>query len=70
MSVEKDFNRAVEIEIDPVTTALLEHDYLSEDGTLSPKGKEALHVGKQLYGEDQDVQSVLNQIRIQEVVNG
>lgn len=59
----------VEITIDRAASVLVEHDYLDDDGTLTPEGTEALHVGKQLYGEDDDVQSMLQQIRIREVVN-
>lgn len=57
------------IEIDTAATALVEQDYLTDDGALSPMGKEALHVGQQLYGDDGDIQAVMDRLRLQEVVN-
>ena len=58
----------VEIAIDATADAVLLNDYLTDDGTLSPQGSEALHVGHQLYGEDPDVESLMNQLQVQEVV--
>lgn len=59
----------IEIEIDTAAETLVEHGYLTEDGGLSPEGKEALAVGGQIFGDDGDVQRVREQIRIQEVVD-
>jgi hypothetical protein len=60
----------VELAIDRAATTLIEHDYVdTETGELTAAGTEALAVGEQLYGEDTDVQSVLQQIRVQEVVD-
>lgn len=60
----------IDIEIDPGAGTLLEHDYLTNDGRLTPTGKEALYVGHQLYDDDADVQGVLERIHLAEVVNG
>lgn len=59
----------IDVEIDPGAGSLLEHDYLTEEGRLTATGKEALHIGHQLYDGDADVQGVLEQIRHAEVVN-
>lgn len=59
----------VEVTIDPAATHLTEHGYLEEDGTLAPTGREALHVGHQLFDEDPDIQQVKHQLRVQEVAN-
>jgi len=58
----------VEIAIDETADAVLLNDYLADDGTLSPQGSEALHVGHQLYGEDPDVESLMSQLQVKEVV--
>lgn len=60
----------IEVAIDPAADALVEHDYLADTGGLSPEGKEALHVGRQLYGDDGDVQAVMDRLTLQEVVDG
>lgn len=59
----------VEITIDTAVDALLRNNYLADDEarTLSSAGQEALHVGHQLYGDDEDVQAIMNQIKINEV---
>ena len=59
----------IEIDIDTIADTVVEHAYLAEDGDLSSTGKEALYVGRQLYGEDSDIQAVLENIRLLEVVN-
>lgn len=58
-----------EVEIDAAADALVEYDYLTEDGTLSPQGKEALHVGHAVYGDDPDIEAVVEQLRVREVVD-
>lgn len=58
----------IEIDVDPAVTPVVEHGYLEDDGSLSAQGREALHVGRQLYGEDADIQSVLDQLRVADVV--
>lgn len=58
----------VQVDIDAATGPVVEHDYLTDEGTLSAHGDEALHVGRQLYGDDTDVQGVMEQLRLQEVV--
>lgn len=60
----------IEIQIDETADALFLNDYLTEDGALSPQGREALHVGNQIFGDDGDVQSVMEQIQIKKVVEG
>lgn len=62
-------DEVVEIVIDPAADAMVEQDYLTDAGDLSQRGNEALHVGKQLYGDDGDVQAVMEQLRHQEVVD-
>jgi hypothetical protein len=59
----------VEITVDPAATAIQDNGYISADGSLSPAGKEALAVGKRLYSEDDDVETVLTRQRIEEVAN-
>lgn len=60
----------VEIAVDRAGTIVTEYDYVNtETEQLTPRGQEALTVGKQLYGDDDDIQSVLQTIRVQEVVN-
>lgn len=58
----------IELTIDTAADVLVEHDYLTDDGRLSPEGKEALAVGHQLYRDDGDIQRVMEQIRLQEVI--
>jgi hypothetical protein len=58
----------IEIGIDGAADAIVAQGYLADDGTLSDQGREALHVGHQLYGEDEDVQAVLDQLRVASVV--
>ena len=67
--IETVADEPVEITIDPAATVLSEHEYVVADGSLSAAGKEALYVGKQIYGEDSDVQAVMDTIRVQEVAN-
>ncbi|MDG5760155.1 hypothetical protein QA600_12480 [Natronococcus sp. A-GB1] len=60
----------VEITMDHAATVLTDNGYVDTDtGALTPDGQEALHVGQHLYGEDGDVQSVIDQLRVQEVVD-
>jgi hypothetical protein len=58
-----------EVDVDATATALVANDYLTDDGELAPEGKEALHVGQQLYGDDADIQAVMDQLRLQAVVD-
>lgn len=67
--VETIGDEPVEITVDRTASVLVEHDYLDDGGDLTPAGQEAYHVGKQLYEEDDDVQSMVQNIRVQEVVN-
>lgn len=60
----------IEIEIDETADALFLNEYLTDDGSLSPPGREALHVGNRLYGDDGDVRSVIEQIQLKKVVEG
>jgi len=60
----------IELEFDAIADTLVEYEYLTDDGNLSPDGLEALSVGRRLYGGDQDIQAVLEQIRLKEVVDG
>ncbi|MDS0476812.1 hypothetical protein [Natrinema sp. 1APR25-10V2] len=69
VTVETVGDEPVEVTIDPATNPLFENDYLTDDGQLSYKGQEAAAVGRQLYGDDADIQAVMGQLRIQEVVN-
>ncbi|USZ68530.1 hypothetical protein NGM10_02030 [Halorussus salilacus] len=55
------------VDIDAVANTVVKQGYLADDGTLSDRGREALHVGHQLYGADTDVQSVLDQLRVKAV---
>lgn len=57
----------LDLVIDPAADTLVEHDYLTDEGTLSAAGKEALAVGHQLYGDDRDIRAVRDQLRLQEV---
>lgn len=59
----------IEVAIDPVADTVVERGYLAADGTLSAEGREALHVGHQLYADDEDVRTVLDQLRLRSVVN-
>jgi hypothetical protein len=58
-----------DVTIDRAATVLVEHDYLDDSGDLTPAGQEAYFVGKKLYGEDDDIRSMLQQLRIKEVVD-
>lgn len=58
-----------DIEIDAAVGSILDHDYLTSSGGLSANGKEALHLGHAVFGDDGDVQSVLDQLRLREVVS-
>lgn len=69
LSVTTQAGDVVEVTIDPAADVVVEHDYLADDGTLSARGREALHVGQQLYGDDDDIQSVLDQLRLSAVVD-
>ncbi|AGB36915.1 hypothetical protein [Natronococcus occultus] len=70
LQVETVAEAPVEIAVDHAATVLTNNNYVDTDtGTLTPDGQEALHVGKQLYGEDGDVQSVVQQLRVQDVSN-
>jgi hypothetical protein len=69
IEVQTQGDEPVDVTIDPAATALQENEYLEDDGSLSPEGQEALHVGQQLYSEDADVQSAKEAVRVQEVVN-
>lgn len=42
---------------------------IDNDDPLSVTGKEALHVGEQLYGEDEDVNRLMEDLTIQQVAN-
>lgn len=58
-----------DVEIDAAAGAMLDHHYLTDAGGLSANGKEALHLGQEVFGQDGDVQAVLDRIRLQEVVD-
>ena len=58
-----------ESEILVVADTLFSNDHLTHERTITPRGQEAFHVGKQLYSDDADVQAVMDRIRIQEVAN-
>lgn len=47
--------------------SVVDPDYLTGDGSLTPRGQEALHVGKQVYGENPDVRALLHQLRIRSI---
>ncbi|EMA39165.1 hypothetical protein [Halobiforma nitratireducens] len=58
----------VEVAIDRAGTVLADYDYVDTDtGQLTPQGQEAFAVGKHLYGDDDDIQSVLQTVRVQDV---
>lgn len=72
----------VGITIDDTITTLLEHGFLRTDDTtdsihpstgsedpLTVRGKEALHVGEQLYSDDPDVQATIENFTIQQVAD-
>lgn len=59
----------LDITIDPATGPVLDHGYLTEEGGLSATGREAVAVGKAVYGDDPDVQGVLDQLRLAAVVD-
>lgn len=67
---------------DQAATTLLEHSYvqveaadhngqiqITPDDPLTVAGKEALHVGEQLYGDDEDVAEIIEDNVIQQVAN-
>lgn len=67
---------------DTAATTLLEHNYVqveaagqdgqirvNPDDPLSVSGKEALHVGEQLYSDDEDVNRLMDELTIQQVAN-
>lgn len=47
--------------------SVVDPEYLTSDGSLTPRGQEALHAGKQVYGEDSDIQALLHQLRLRQV---
>lgn len=69
VTVETFADEPIEVTVDPAAETLFEADYLTDDGGLTPQGKEALAIGHQLFGEDDDIQSVRQRIRIQEVAD-
>lgn len=56
-----------DLQIDTAADVLVDHDYLTEAGTLSAAGTEALAVGRQVFEEDSDVRAVIDHIRLTEV---
>lgn len=75
----------VRIVISDAATTLVEHDYIQTDGTPTPtattrlpldtdnpltaQGKEALHIGEQLYGDDTDIADLQEQLEVQNIAN-
>lgn len=59
----------VEVRVDPAAQPLLTNGYVAADGTLTRQGREALSVGRKLYGEERDVQQAIQNARIREVAN-
>lgn len=58
----------LEVAVDAATDVVVGNQYVDADGGLSPAGKEAMAVGRQLYGDDGDVTTVLEQLRLRDVV--
>ncbi|MDY6777747.1 MAG: hypothetical protein SVU32_03715 [Candidatus Nanohaloarchaea archaeon] len=59
----------VEVRVDPAADHLFGNGYVAEDGSLTPRGREALSVGQQLYGEDRDVKETIREARIRAVAD-
>lgn len=59
----------LDLEIDEAVTPLLVNGYLAEDESLTPFGQEALEAGRQLYGDDNDIAQIMQEVRIEEVAD-
>lgn len=59
----------VEVRINETARPLIENGYITDEGSLTQRGREALHIGRQLFGADDDVQQLMQDMRIEEVAN-
>lgn len=67
--VETAGDSPVAITVDHAADPFVDNGYVEETGELTTDGREALAVGKQLYGEDEDVRSLLRTVRVRTVAN-
>lgn len=59
----------IEVRVDDAASRLVANGYVADDGSLTRAGREALSVGEQLYGEEQDVRQAIREARIREVAD-
>lgn len=59
-----------EIRVDEAATILVEHGFISDDdSSLTPTGRESLHVGAQIWGDDPDIRELKQNIRVKQVAS-
>lgn len=64
-----DEGEPVKVRVDSAAASLWERGYVTGDGALSPRGREAMQVGEQLYIEERDVQRAIQDARIRQVAD-